>query len=52
MEPSDTERSLRDRFIEENLKRAFAAKANEDVPDELLELLDRLKAKEEKDGRG
>ena len=42
--------SLKDQLIEENLKRAFKNKANEAVPDDLLALIDKLKAQDEKNG--
>lgn len=43
---------IKDQLIEENLKRAFADKANEAVPAELLALLDKLKAQDETNGAG
>ncbi len=41
---------IKDQLIEENLKRAFADKANEAVPPELLALLERLKAQDDENG--
>lgn len=50
MSAKETARQIKDQLIEENLKRAFSSKANEAVPDELLALLDKLKAQDESNG--
>ena len=52
MAPSNSSRKVNKEMIEENLKKAFADKAKEDVPDTLLSLLAQLKAQDEADGRG
>jgi len=44
-------RNLKDRLIEENLKKAFADKASEDVPAELLNLLEELRKQDQSNGR-
>lgn len=44
-------RHLKDRLIEENLKRAFAEKASEDVPAHLLNLLEELRKQDLSNGR-
>ncbi len=49
MTTRDPMRSRKDKLIEENLKKAFEDKANEDVPPELLALLDKLKSQDEAD---
>ncbi|MEL6572553.1 MAG: NepR family anti-sigma factor [Pseudomonadota bacterium] len=50
MSAKDTARRIKDQMIEDNLKRAFTSKANEAVPDELLALLDKLKAQDDSNG--
>ncbi len=50
MSAKDTARQIKDQMIEDNLKRAFTSKANEAVPDELLALLDKLKAQDDSNG--
>ncbi|MEL6641952.1 MAG: NepR family anti-sigma factor [Pseudomonadota bacterium] len=47
MSAKDTAQQIKDQLIEENLKRAFTSKANEAVPDDLLALLDKLKAQDD-----
>ena len=42
-------RNLKDRLIEENLKRAFADKASEDLPDQLVKLLENLREQDRSD---
>lgn len=50
MSSEDPGRNVKDRLIEENLKRAFTDKAKEDVPPELLALLEQLKSQDDQHG--
>ncbi len=50
MSAKDAARQVKEQLIEENLKRAFTSKANEAVPDELLALLEKLKAQDDANG--
>ena len=52
MTTKDPAQQIKDHMIEENLKRAFTDKANEDVPTELLSLLAQLKSQDEENDRG
>lgn len=52
MTADDPTRKIKDKMIEENLKRAFTDKASEKVPDELMSLLDQLRAQEKENDRG
>ena len=52
MSGEDPNRKVKDRLIEENLRRAFTSKATEDVPAELLSLLEQLKSQDEGKDRG
>lgn len=49
---SKPESPIKNQLIEENLKRAFADKASEALPPDLLALLDKLKAQDDADGQG
>lgn len=50
MASEDPNRKVKDRLIEENLKRAFSDKASEEVPSELLSLLEQLRSQDEHHG--
>lgn len=52
MSAEDPNRKVKDRLIEENLRKAFTNKASEDVPAELLSLLEQLKSQDEGKDRG